>query len=56
MNTEATPEMIASQHYDAVVMAIGADPVSPKVPGWDKPHVHWAPDAETERPRPGKML
>ena len=46
LNTEATPEMLAAEKYDAVVMAIGADPVIPKVPGWDKPHVHWAPDVE----------
>ena len=46
MNTEATPEMLAAEGYDAVVMAIGADPIIPKVPGWDKPHVHWAPDVE----------
>ena len=46
MNTEATPELLAAERYDAVVMAIGAQPILPKVPGWDKPHVHWAPDAE----------
>jgi pyruvate/2-oxoglutarate dehydrogenase complex dihydrolipoamide dehydrogenase (E3) component len=34
------------EKYDAVVIAIGADPVVPKLPGIDKPHVHWAPLAD----------
>lgn len=47
LNTEATPEMIEREGYDAIYLAIGADPVMLKVPGGDKPHVHWAPDVET---------
>ena len=37
------------EHYDAIIIAIGADPIVPNVPGIDKPHVHWAPDAEIGR-------
>jgi 2,4-dienoyl-CoA reductase-like NADH-dependent reductase (Old Yellow Enzyme family)/thioredoxin reductase len=45
LNTEATPELLAKENYDAIIVAIGAAPVVPKVPGIDKPIVHWAPDA-----------
>ena len=56
MNIEATPEMITKERYDTVVMAIGADPIIPKVPGWDLPHVHWAPDAENGRAEVGGRI
>ena len=46
LNTAATPEKLAAEHYDAVIAALGSDPILPGVPGADKPHVHWAPDAE----------
>jgi len=47
LNTEATKEMLDLENYDAVVIAVGADPLIPaSIPGISKPHVHWAPDAE----------
>jgi NADPH-dependent 2,4-dienoyl-CoA reductase/sulfur reductase-like enzyme len=46
LNTEATPEKLAEEHYDAVVAALGSDPILPRIPGSDRPNVHWAPDAE----------
>ena len=49
LNTEATPLKLAAEKYDAVVAAVGSDPIMPKVPGADKPFVHWAPDAENGR-------
>jgi 2,4-dienoyl-CoA reductase-like NADH-dependent reductase (Old Yellow Enzyme family)/thioredoxin reductase len=45
-DTEATPEIVAAEGYDYVIAALGADPIIPKVPGWNRPNVHWAPDAE----------
>lgn len=56
LNTEATPEMIEAENYDAVIVAIGATPVVPNVPGVDKPHVHWAPDAENNNVSPGDRI
>jgi 2,4-dienoyl-CoA reductase-like NADH-dependent reductase (Old Yellow Enzyme family)/thioredoxin reductase len=47
LNTEATPELLRAESYDYIIAALGADPILPKFPGADKPHVHWAPDAET---------
>ncbi|MFC1529028.1 FAD-dependent oxidoreductase, partial [Candidatus Latescibacterota bacterium] len=39
LNTEVTPDMIDEVQPDALVIAIGADPAIPDVPGIDKPHV-----------------
>jgi 2,4-dienoyl-CoA reductase-like NADH-dependent reductase (Old Yellow Enzyme family)/thioredoxin reductase len=33
LNTEATPAMIQKEGYDAVLVAIGADPIVPDIPG-----------------------
>ena len=46
LNTAATPELLAAEHYDLIFAAVGADPILPKVPGAEKDHVFWAPDAE----------
>jgi 2,4-dienoyl-CoA reductase-like NADH-dependent reductase (Old Yellow Enzyme family)/thioredoxin reductase len=46
LNTEATPELLNAENYDYVIAALGAEPIIPKIPGYDKPFVHWAPDAE----------
>ncbi|MBR2738679.1 MAG: FAD-dependent oxidoreductase [Lachnospiraceae bacterium] len=50
LNTKATKEMLDAENYDAVIIAIGADPVIPKsIPGIDKDIVAYAPDAEAGR-------
>ncbi len=46
LNTECTKDILDAENYDAVIVAIGARPIIPKLPGIDKPHVHWAPHAE----------
>ncbi len=47
LNTEATAELLEKEGYDALIIAVGSRPLVPKVPGIDKPHVHWAPLADT---------
>ena len=47
LNTEATQELLDKEAYEAIIIAVGSTPIIPKsIPGIDKPHVHWAPDAE----------
>jgi len=49
LGTEATPKMLEAEGYDAIIAAVGSQPIMPKFPGADKPHVHWAPEAENGR-------
>jgi 2,4-dienoyl-CoA reductase-like NADH-dependent reductase (Old Yellow Enzyme family)/thioredoxin reductase len=46
LNTEASKELLDQEQFDAMVIAVGADPFIPNLPGIDKPHVHWATDAD----------
>jgi 2,4-dienoyl-CoA reductase-like NADH-dependent reductase (Old Yellow Enzyme family)/thioredoxin reductase len=39
LNTTATPELVANLEPDAVLAAVGADPVIPPIPGVDGPNV-----------------
>jgi 2,4-dienoyl-CoA reductase-like NADH-dependent reductase (Old Yellow Enzyme family)/NADPH-dependent 2,4-dienoyl-CoA reductase/sulfur reductase-like enzyme len=45
-HTEATREILNDENYDALIIAVGSDPMVPSLPGIDKPHVHWAPEAD----------
>ncbi len=56
MNTEVTKEMLDAENYDAIVIAVGSEPIVPKLPGIDKPHVHWAPEAETGKVPVGNKI
>ncbi len=44
LNTEATPAMIQKEGFDAVIAAIGAEPIVPDVPGIKGKNVVFAPD------------
>jgi len=45
LNTEATPEMLQKEEYDAVLVAVGSEPVIPHIPGIEGKNVVLAPDA-----------
>ena len=49
MNTEATPELLNAEGYDALILAVGAEPLIPDIPGVDGGSAFWAPDAEAGR-------
>jgi pyruvate/2-oxoglutarate dehydrogenase complex dihydrolipoamide dehydrogenase (E3) component len=46
LNTAATADIIRELAPDALVIAAGAVPFMPDVPGIELPHVHWAADAD----------
>ncbi|MBN2419639.1 MAG: FAD-dependent oxidoreductase [Deltaproteobacteria bacterium] len=56
LNTEATKEILDAERYDGLIIAVGARPIIPDLPGINKPHVHWAPDADLENLKPGKSI
>ena len=57
LNTEATKAVLDVENYDALVIAVGADPLIPaSIPGISLPHVLWAPDAEEDRSLCGKKI
>lgn len=39
LNTEITPETVESEKPDVVIIATGSEPITPPIPGVDKPHV-----------------
>lgn len=53
LNTDATREMLDSERYDALIIAVGSRPIVPPIPGVDKPHVHWAPEADSGKVKVG---
>lgn len=44
LNTVATPEMLKEEEYDAVLVAIGSEPIVPRIPGADGQNVIFAKD------------
>ena len=57
MNTPCTKEILDKENYDAVVIAVGGDPIVPEnIPGIHKPHVVWAPDAELGKAPAGEEI
>lgn len=53
LNTEATKELLDAEKYDGLIIAVGASPIIPDIPGIDKPHVHWAPDVDSGKVKKG---
>ncbi|MCL2409622.1 MAG: NAD(P)/FAD-dependent oxidoreductase [Oscillospiraceae bacterium] len=57
LNTEVTKDILDIENYDAIVIAVGAEPIVPQsVPGIDKPHVFWAPEAEEDTSKIGNKV
>ena len=56
LNTAATPELLALEGYDGLVLALGAEPIVPSLPGIEGPNVAWAPDAEAGKASVGERI
>ncbi len=56
LGTEATPEKIKAEKPDVIIVAAGADPVMPNVPGIDRENVAWAGDVELGQASVGEKV
>ena len=48
-NTEATPELVMAENPDAIIVAIGAAPARPQIPGVKRPNVFNVLDVDSGR-------
>lgn len=55
LNTRATPDMLGEE-YDAVIAAVGAEPIIPNIPGVCGEHVTFATDAIMNSERIGQKV
>lgn len=57
LNTEVTPELLKKEGCDVIIVAIGADPLLPPIPGIQKPNVMTAVSVyETDQPIGQKVV
>jgi 2,4-dienoyl-CoA reductase-like NADH-dependent reductase (Old Yellow Enzyme family)/thioredoxin reductase len=56
LNTEATAEKVASDKADAVIVAVGADPVTADFPGADRKNVFWVGDVNIGNAKVGENV
>lgn len=56
LNTEVTEELIAEEKPDTLIVACGAEPVIPPIPGLDKPMVHHVTDLYKKHLSVGKKV
>jgi pyruvate/2-oxoglutarate dehydrogenase complex dihydrolipoamide dehydrogenase (E3) component len=49
LDTEATPELVMAENPDAIVVAIGARPARPTIPGIDRPNIFNVLDVDAGR-------
>ncbi len=54
LNTEVTKETLDAENFDALIIAVGSKPLIPSLPGIDKSHVHWAPQADSGKVKVGE--
>ena len=56
LDTEATAKKVASDKADAVIVAVGADPVPADFPGADRPDVFWVGDVNIGKAKVGENV
>jgi NADPH-dependent 2,4-dienoyl-CoA reductase/sulfur reductase-like enzyme len=56
LNAEATAEKVKSEKPDAIIVAIGADPIIPNIPGVRKANVVWVGDVNIGKAKVGETI
>ena len=56
LNTEATAEIVASDKADAVIVAVGADPIPADFPGASRANVFWVGDVNMGKAKVGENV
>ncbi len=56
LNTEATVKNVKAEKPDAVIVAVGAEPLIPKIPGIDKKNVVWVGEVDAGRVNVGQNV
>lgn len=56
LNTEVTAETLKQNKPDVLIIAVGATPFIPNVPGVHKSHVYWAGDVDCGRAKVGQKV
>ena len=56
LGTEATPERVRAEKPDLVILAVGSEPIIPKVPGIEGSNVCLAQDIDLGTVKPGKRV
>ena len=56
LNTEVTEELIRAEQPDVIIAACGAEPVTPPIPGLDRPMVHHVTELYRTHPWIGKKV
>jgi 2,4-dienoyl-CoA reductase-like NADH-dependent reductase (Old Yellow Enzyme family)/thioredoxin reductase len=56
LNTEATPEKVKKEGADAVVVAVGSDPITADIPGVTKDNVVWVGDVDRGKAHVGETV
>lgn len=56
LGVRATPELVAEEQPDAVIVAVGASPILSPIPGIEKENCVWAGDVETGKAKTGSRV
>lgn len=56
LSTRVDGELVRREDPDALILAVGAEPFTPGIPGYDQPHVVWAGDIDTGRAAAGARV
>jgi NADPH-dependent 2,4-dienoyl-CoA reductase/sulfur reductase-like enzyme len=55
-NTEVTPDYVEQENPDSLIVAVGSEPVIPKIPGIENPHVKHALEIYKELKNTGDAI